>query len=444
MKTCAQESSNCSSHKTCAECQLSPQCGWLDDGSGTGLGTCVKGAPAGPLDVIPNASQTWHFLDCPACQCNGHSNCTEGTNHLGKATCSLCQNNTTGKHCEVCAPKFFGDPRNGGVCQPCECHGQTDECDPRTGYCYCKTKGVIGRYCDKCDAKYYGTPSNGTPCFYELAVDFIFTFKLKKEDKDRHVTEIYLFSIPYKRDTDVTFQISCEPQAYVALSETTSYLPGHPPRNRTLMTKTHCDPRGFRRIYSASDSDGWSFGTDANTTFFVRVYNFTTPITIQVSFAQSPPINWVLFFVIFAACFIVLLVVAGLLWMIKLRIEVYRRNQRRIDEIEHMASRPFANVKLELTTPYSAISQSPTPLSIEPCSNYKAGVFTLAVRLPTGGRVTTPNGTSGMAVASALCLLTPAQLGVLQAPDNSENKNSRKTNMRRYIPFLRGRQVENA
>lgn len=50
-------------------------------------------------------------------------------------------------------------------------------------------------------------------------------------------------------------------------------------------------------------------------------------------------------------CFVVLLVVAGLLWMIKLRIEVFRRNQRRYDEIEQMASRPFASVRLELTSP---------------------------------------------------------------------------------------------
>ncbi|VDN43562.1 unnamed protein product [Gongylonema pulchrum] len=83
----------------------------------------------------------------------------------------------------------------------------------------------------------------------------------------------------------------------------------------------------------------------------VKVYNFSTPIKIQISFSQSPPINWVLFFVIFAACFVVLLVVAGLLWMIKLRIEVFRRNQRRYDEIEQMASRPFASVRLELTSP---------------------------------------------------------------------------------------------
>ena len=39
-------------------------------------------------------------------------------------------------------------------------------------------------------------------------------------------------------------------------------------------------------------------------------------------------------------------------------------------------------------------------------------MYTLAVRLPTGGRASTPSGTSGLAVASSLCLLTPAQLGV--------------------------------
>lgn len=32
----------------------------------------------------------------------------------------------------------------------------------------------------------------------ELAVDFIFTFKLKNDDKDKDVTDIYLYSIPYK------------------------------------------------------------------------------------------------------------------------------------------------------------------------------------------------------------------------------------------------------
>ncbi|CAB3400218.1 unnamed protein product [Caenorhabditis bovis] len=437
-RLCQAESGVCSQHKTCAECQRSPECGWLADDSKTGLGKCVEGTSQGPLHET-GSNQKWHFIECPACQCNGHSTCVTSVGSFPPVTvekCQECKHNTTGQHCEKCAPGYFGDSRNGGICSPCECNGQSDMCDPATGYCYCRTKGVTGHHCERCESKYSGTPKNGTPCYYELAVDFIFTFKLRADDKDNHTNEIYLYSIPYKKDTDVTFQISCESpngNALVALNMTSSFIDGLPERTQMMMFNTTCDSKGFRRVYVASDK-GYPFGPDANTTFFVRVYNFNTPVQIIVSFAQSPPINWVLFFVIFAACFIVLLVVAGILWMIKVRIEAYRRNQRRIDEFEHMASRPFGSIKMELPTPNQVASAGgPTPLSIEPCSNYRAGVFTLAVRLPTGGRATTPSGTSGLAVASSLCLLTPQQLGVLQAPETGENVNGRKRNILNFL-----------
>lgn len=437
-RVCQAESVVCEEHKTCGECQRDPGCGWLADDSKTGLGLCIRGTSTGPLEPKPENS-TWYFIDCPACQCNGHSTCFTSVGSFPPVTiekCQSCQNHTTGAHCERCAPGFYGDARNGGVCSPCDCHHQADMCDPVSGQCFCKTKGVTGDRCDKCEAKYVGNPRNGTPCFYELAVDFIFTFKLRSDDKDNHTSEIYLYSVPYKKDTDVTFQISCESpkgNALVALNMTSSYVNGLADKSQAMMVDTICDSKGFRRVYVASDK-GYPFGPDSNTTFFVRVYNFNTPVQIVVSFAQSPPINWVLFFVIFAACFIVLLVVAGLLWMIKVRIEAYRRNQRRIDEIEHMASRPFASTKMEL----SMLSQfssagGPTPLSIEPCSNYRAGVFTLAVRLPTGGKAVTPSGTSGLAVASSLCLLTPQQVGVLQAQDNGESNSGRKSNFRNLL-----------
>ncbi|CAI2358253.1 unnamed protein product [Caenorhabditis sp. 36 PRJEB53466] len=441
-RICQAESSICEEHKTCGECQRDPGCGWLADDSKTGLGLCVQGKSTGPLEPLPE-NRTWHFIDCPACQCNGHSTCISSPGSFPPVQiekCEACSNNTTGAHCERCAPGFYGDSRNGGTCAKCDCNKQADICDAQTGQCYCRTKGVTGDHCDKCEAKYIGNPRNGTPCYYELAVDFIFTFKLKNDDKDNHTSEIYLYSVPYKKDTDVTFQISCESlkgNALVALNMTSSYIDGLPERTQTMMVDTVCDSKGFRRVYVASDK-GYPFGPDSNTTFFVRVYNFNTPVQIVVSFAQSPPINWVLFFVIFAACFIVLLVVAGLLWMIKVRIEAYRRNQRRIDEIEHMASRPFASTKMELSLLNQLSSAgAPTPLSIEPCSNYRAGVFTLAVRLPTGGRNNTPNGTSGLAVASSLCLLTPQQIGVLQAQENGENNSGRKSNFRNLLRLTR-------
>uniref|UniRef100_A0A8R1DM70 Uncharacterized protein n=1 Tax=Caenorhabditis japonica TaxID=281687 RepID=A0A8R1DM70_CAEJA len=441
-RVCQAESSVCEEHKTCGECQRDPGCGWLADESKTGLGLCTKGTAGGPIVAKPPGS-TWFFIDCPACQCNGHSTCVTTVGSFPPVTvekCKKCFNNTIGAHCERCAPGYYGDSRNGGECNLCDCNKQADMCDSQTGQCYCRTKGVTGDHCDKCEPKYIGNPRNGTPCYYELAVDFIFTFKLKKDEKDNHTSEIFLYSVPYKKDTDVTFQISCDSErigsstsALVALNMTSSYIDGLPERTQTMMVDTACDSKGFRRVYVASDK-GYPFGPDSNTTFFVRVYNFTTPVQIVVSFAQSPPINWVLFFVIFAACFIVLLVVAGLLWMIKVRIEAYRRNQRRIDEIQHMASRPFASTKMELSILSQLSSASgPTPLSIEPCSNYRAGIFTLAVRLPTGGQTVTPNGTSGLAVASSLCLLTPQQVGVLQAAENGESSGGGKRNLRNLL-----------
>ncbi|MCP9266339.1 Kelch domain-containing protein family protein [Dirofilaria immitis] len=467
---CQLDPMDCSKQKTCAECQrVGPNCGWCDDGSGTGLGRCLPGsleAPDNELLCPKDGKSKWYFTNCSvvnywlssveickrsvllhnnlfdksydsiACQCNGHSNCTLRRRSLEwnieEQSCTQCDHNTTGEHCQFCADGFYGDPRNGGRCEECFCNGQAKMCNRETGDCYCTTKGVTGKNCSKCEPKYYGDPENNQLCYYELTVDFIFTFKLDQDDpKDKYVNQINFFSTPHKRDTDVQFTVVCESpkleKALVSMSINSSFFEGHPSSNKLLMTRTVCDESGIRRAYSANAEPGFIFGTDANTTFLVKVYNFSTPIKIQISFSQSPPINWV--------CFVVLLVVAGLLWMIKLRIEVFRRNQRRYDEIEQMASRPFASVRLELTSPRANLMA--TPISVEPCSNYRSGVFTLAVRLPTGGRQFTPHGTSGLAVASALCLLTQAQLGVLQAAETSDANHNRKTTLMRYIPFIR-------
>ncbi|GMT35422.1 hypothetical protein PFISCL1PPCAC_26719, partial [Pristionchus fissidentatus] len=304
---CEIESGQCSEHKNCSMCQLDPNCGWWDDGANTGQGSCLEGNNVGPTRPASTPDGSWHFVGCPLCQCNGHSECYPSIESgIEVQKCTECGNNTSGAHCETCSEGYFGDTRNGGLCKPCECVGNANGCDPHSGDCYCTTKGVVGKLCDRCDQKYIGSPENGRPCYYELTVDFIFTFKLKSEAPDDHVSEIFLFSVPYKRDTDVQFSISCEsanPQtntAAVSLNLTSNIFDGRSSNPKMKMINHPCDAKGLRRHYLANDP-GYAFGTDANTTFFVKVSNFSTPITIQISFAQSPPINWVLFFVIFAA-----------------------------------------------------------------------------------------------------------------------------------------------
>lgn len=132
-------------------------------------------------------------------------------------------------------------------------------------------------------------------------IDFIFTFKLDADDfKDKYVKQINFFSMPFKRDTDVQFSVTCESEsdAKVSINLTSNVFDPHPGPHSRLSPALPCTPAGIKRVYSWSD---YEFGLDSNTTFYVKITDFDTPIKIQISFAQSPPINWVLFFVIFAA-----------------------------------------------------------------------------------------------------------------------------------------------
>uniref|UniRef100_A0A8C4F0L3 Laminin subunit alpha 3 n=1 Tax=Dicentrarchus labrax TaxID=13489 RepID=A0A8C4F0L3_DICLA len=48
----------------------------------------------------------------------------------------ICRAGYTGDKCESCAPGYYGDPLiPGGSCQPCNCNGNGNNCDPRTGVC---------------------------------------------------------------------------------------------------------------------------------------------------------------------------------------------------------------------------------------------------------------------------------------------------------------------
>ncbi|XP_069742928.1 laminin subunit alpha-4 [Narcine bancroftii] len=95
---------------------------------------------------------------CKKCNCNGNSDpnlifddCNEITGH-----CRNCLQNTTGIHCEHCAPGYYGDAINAKNCTDCPCEKcGTSECDHVTGHCHCKP-GVSGTFCDHCKIGYYG------------------------------------------------------------------------------------------------------------------------------------------------------------------------------------------------------------------------------------------------------------------------------------------------
>lgn len=169
--------SQCLFYKTCSQCRDDPACGWCDDGSETGTGKCLAGGDKGPQDEMECSAKRWHFTNCPDCQCNGHSICPD------KYNCKQpCSDLTIGNHCEKCKPGYWGNPINGGTCKACDCNGQATNCHETTGKCFCHTKGLVGDHCEKCDTQnhYHGDPIKGS-CYYDLTIDYQFTFNLSKK-----------------------------------------------------------------------------------------------------------------------------------------------------------------------------------------------------------------------------------------------------------------------
>ncbi|XP_061661394.1 laminin subunit alpha-1 [Syngnathoides biaculeatus] len=103
---------------------------------------------------------------CVRCQCNNNVN-TEEAGHCDAASgeCRRCLYNTTGRHCEICAPGFYGDAIHQKDCQECNCdvNGSLSSiCDITSGQCACRDN-VTGRACDLCRPGFFGLQS-GSGC----------------------------------------------------------------------------------------------------------------------------------------------------------------------------------------------------------------------------------------------------------------------------------------
>ncbi|MBZ3891410.1 Attractin [Sciurus carolinensis] len=235
MSSCPPE--NCSGYYTCSRCLEQPGCGWCTDPSNTGKGKCMEGSYKGPVKMPPQASAgaaypqpllnssmcledsryNWSFIHCPACQCNGHSKC------INQSICEKCENLTTGKHCETCISGFYGDPTNGGKCQPCKCNGHASLCNTNTGKCFCTTKGVKGDECQLCEVenRYQGNPLKAT-CYYTLLIGYQFTFSLSQED-DRYYTAINFVATPDEQNKDLDMFINASKNFNLNITWAASY-----------------------------------------------------------------------------------------------------------------------------------------------------------------------------------------------------------------------------
>ncbi|XP_078787636.1 attractin-like protein 1 isoform X3 [Oryzias latipes] len=412
---------NCSGLRTCADCLQRAECGWCSDPSNTGRGVCMEGSYRGPLkpanprsrsrdrvrlrdgDMVVDQSlcstdkgYNWAFIQCPACQCNGHSKCVNGT------VCELCGNLTAGSQCQSCMPGYYGDPTNGGKCHVCKCNSHANVCQASTGKCFCTTKGVKGDQCQLCDSenRYLGNPLRGT-CYYNLLIDYQFTFSLLQED-DRYYTAINFMATPEQANKNLDMSINASNNFNLnitwSLSSTAGTISGE---EMPIIVRTN-----IKEHKDSFSCEKFNFKLHHNITFFVYVSNFSWPIKIQIAFSQHNSImDLVQFFVTFFSCFLSLLLVAAVVWKIKQTCWASRRREQLMRERQQMASRPFASVAVELEVggnQEEPLQGVPKPIAMEPCWGSRAGVLTVLLYLPRVPSGIPPPGQSGIAIASAL------------------------------------------
>lgn len=389
----------CSGMKSCRDCHLLPGCGWCDDGSGTGLGLCMQGGNSGPFPPPKNLSssgrcsnQHWHFIDCPDCQCNGHSKCIKPN------SCEDCEDNTSGSRCGQCAPGYFGDPRNGGKCSACQCTAHAKSCSPTTGHCHCLALGVKGKNCDECDTGngYSGNASEGGVCYYAFVMSAK-TFNLTGLERLSFV--YYPNDKQIKRSISLEISWTEESSGSKAKVNLTTFYAEKPDEGEKVVHASQVLKEPFETIFLYHDYD---FGHADKFGLRGYIYDVTSNgdavITVKIS-PMPETVDLLEFFLTFFGCFLSLLVIAGVVWKVRSRYVNFALNRQRREERQKMASRPFAKVPILLHDHYKSL---PGPIAVETCENGKAAVITVVMRLPGTEDGFTPFGQSGVCFASVL------------------------------------------
>ncbi|XP_028282768.1 laminin subunit alpha-3-like isoform X2 [Parambassis ranga] len=155
------EDCSCPSQYTGDSCEKCAP-GYYRDGSGPYLGRCVRCECNGL--AVECEDRTGRCLNCQyntagdrcelckegyygnavqrtctPCPCpftTPTNNFAVGCREVYGAFQCVCKTGYTGERCESCAPGYYGDPlAAGGSCRPCNCNGNGNNCDPRTGVC---------------------------------------------------------------------------------------------------------------------------------------------------------------------------------------------------------------------------------------------------------------------------------------------------------------------
>uniref|UniRef100_A0A3P9Q393 Laminin, gamma 2 n=1 Tax=Poecilia reticulata TaxID=8081 RepID=A0A3P9Q393_POERE len=108
---------------------------------------------------------------CERCPCPDRTSCSLQAGAL-EPQCLRCPPGTIGFYCDTCREGFYGDPAGlrgaQRPCRPCSCNGHIDantagSCDRSSGECLRCLDNTTGRFCESCLPRFYRNPS-GTAC----------------------------------------------------------------------------------------------------------------------------------------------------------------------------------------------------------------------------------------------------------------------------------------
>uniref|UniRef100_A0A3B3U0X0 Laminin subunit gamma 2 n=1 Tax=Poecilia latipinna TaxID=48699 RepID=A0A3B3U0X0_9TELE len=108
---------------------------------------------------------------CERCPCPDRTSCSLQAGAL-EPQCLRCPPGTFGFYCDTCREGFYGDPAGlrgaQRPCRPCSCNGHIDvnaagSCDRSSGECLRCLNNTTGRFCESCLPRFYRDPSEMFP-----------------------------------------------------------------------------------------------------------------------------------------------------------------------------------------------------------------------------------------------------------------------------------------
>uniref|UniRef100_A0A7M4EVN4 Laminin subunit alpha-1 n=1 Tax=Crocodylus porosus TaxID=8502 RepID=A0A7M4EVN4_CROPO len=142
----------CNNHSEICDLETGKCVNCRDNTTGDHCGVCAPGYYGKVLGSV---------RDCSLCACPRANTISFSPTCVLKDVddyhCNACLTGYEGQYCERCSLGYYGDPEApGGSCQQCQCNPDGsvhNNCDHITGKCICK-QGVAGQLCDECEPRY--------------------------------------------------------------------------------------------------------------------------------------------------------------------------------------------------------------------------------------------------------------------------------------------------